>query len=108
MRGIIMNQIYNEIIQNILTYLPEYLAAFSIFIYTAIANMPKPGVEWTKLVLYTWLYDTIQTVLPMRRDLHQLPQVPQLPQLPQLPQIPQEDVAVEQPKVTTVLPRYFK
>jgi hypothetical protein len=94
-----MNQIYNEIIQNILSYLPEYLAALGVFIYTAIANMPKPGVEWTKLVLYTWLYDTIQTALPMRRDLYQLPQVPQ---------VSQEDSEPDKPKVTAVLPRYFK
>jgi len=73
-----MYAIYQQIILAILAHLQAIWVATSLFIYVAAANMPKPGVKWDKSAMYSWFYDTIQTVLPMNRGSHQLIQTPQL------------------------------
>ncbi len=97
-----IEQIFTAIGQHFLTHIQAYATAAGVFLFTGIANMPKPGIKWTKEVMYVWLYDTLQTVLPLNRGSHQIPQIPQIPQVPQLTPTQAEKPA------TTVLPRYFR
>lgn len=76
--GIVSTAILHHLAKNI----GYYGSAFALFFYVAAGNMPKPGVVWTKLVLYTWFYDTVQTVLPINRGIHhQLQAAPEVSQV---------------------------
>ncbi len=63
-----MDTICHDIIMHFAQNLKAYGIGGGLFLFTAVANMPKPGIKWTKLVLYTWLYETLQTLMPLVRN----------------------------------------
>lgn len=42
-----------------------WLVPFIVFAIHAWRQMPKPGVKWTKSVVYRWFYESSQSYLEM-------------------------------------------
>jgi hypothetical protein len=99
-----MDAIYQEICHHIAQNLKTYGIGGGLILFTALANMPKPGVKWTKLVLYTWLYDTIQTVLPLNRGNHGVPLQLPAPLETHLLEALKAQASVEAPKQDIPMP----
>jgi hypothetical protein len=99
-----MDAIYQEICHHIAQNLKTYGIGGGLILFTAAANMPKPGVKWTKLVIYTWFYDTLQTVLPLNRGGHQIPQIPQFSQLQSLHEEPKQETPESEIKPNIPMP----
>jgi hypothetical protein len=63
-----MSGFWNMIGQNLVTHAEAYgVGGFAILI-SAIKNMPRPGVPASWLTIYTWLYETLQSALPIPRS----------------------------------------
>jgi hypothetical protein len=43
------------------------LSGLVVFLVAAATSMPKPGTPCTWGTIYTWLYETIQSILPANR-----------------------------------------
>jgi hypothetical protein len=56
---------WNMIGQNLITHAEAYGVGVFAFLLAAGRCMPKPGSPLSLLTLYTWLYNSIQTVLPV-------------------------------------------
>ena len=70
--------------------------ALFYFVLVAVSCMPKPGIAWSKQVLYAWFYDTMQTALPINRFLHG--NQPQTTTILTVPQTAQVAPQLEEPK----------
>jgi hypothetical protein len=63
-----MNGILCSIGQHIAANAEAYGVGAIAFVVSAGKCMPRPGSSFSLLTLYTWLYDTVQSVLPLPRS----------------------------------------
>lgn len=78
---------------NILCMIGQHIAANAeaygvgaiAFVVSAGKCMPKPGSSFSLLTFYQWLYDTVQSVLPLPRSSQQVGQPPVSPTTPVAP-----------------------
>lgn len=54
--------------QQIYQHATAYGLGSGVLVLAAIQCMPKPGTPWTWGAVYTWIYETLQTVLPVNRS----------------------------------------
>ena len=54
--------------QNLLTHAEAYGVGVVAFLFAVGKSMPRPGSPFSWLTLYTWLYDSVQAVLPVPRS----------------------------------------
>lgn len=63
-----MSGFWNMIGQHLAANAEAYGVGAVALMFAAGKCMPKPGSPFSLLTIYTWLYDTIQTVLPIPRS----------------------------------------
>jgi hypothetical protein len=57
-----------QVWQHVTSHLAAYGVGSGVVIMAAIQCMPKPGEPWNWKTIYTWIYETLQTVLPVNRS----------------------------------------
>jgi hypothetical protein len=62
-----MNWLLTAIGNNMVAHWGEYSAAAGVIVLSAATTMPKPGTPLNLATLYQWVYETIQTALPVNR-----------------------------------------
>ncbi len=68
--------------QHLTTNAEAYGVGAVAFVLAAGRCMPKPGSPFSLLTFYTWLYDSVQSVLPIPRSSSTNPPPPVTPALP--------------------------
>jgi len=63
-----MSGFWNMIAQNLITHAEAYGVSAIALLIAAAKCMPKPGSSFSLLTIYTWLYDTVQAVIPVPRN----------------------------------------
>jgi len=63
-----MSGFWNMIGQNLLTHAEAYGVSAIALLIAGAKCMPKPGSPFSLLTIYTWLYDTVQAVIPVPRN----------------------------------------
>ena len=71
-----MNCFWTAVIQHIAANAEAYGVGGIALGIAAVKCMPKPGSPFNPLTIYTWLYDTLQTVIPAPRGSQPLPTPP--------------------------------
>jgi hypothetical protein len=54
--------------QNLIAHAEAYGVGAVAFLIAVGKSMPKPGSSFSWLTFYTWLYDSVQAVLPVPRN----------------------------------------
>lgn len=65
-----MSQLSSFIVNEIIEYHAAIYSACGLILFVLISTMPKPGIPWTKEEMYRWIYDTLQSILPLNRWSH--------------------------------------
>lgn len=71
-----MDALWNHIVQ----HMAAYGFGSGILVIAFLQNMPTPGTKMNGLTLYTWIYNSIQTALPVKRAVHEGLNTPTLQQ----------------------------
>ena len=62
-----MSRLEDLIVNSIIGHYGAILSGIVLFLVVAAHRMPIPGKKWTRLEMYRWFYDTVQTILPISR-----------------------------------------
>ena len=77
-----MNCFWTTIVQHIAANAEAYGVGGIAVSIAAVKCMPKPGANFSWLTMYTWLFDTLQTVIPAPRSSQTVPTPPVAPAQP--------------------------
>ena len=81
---------WNALCQHLAANAEAYAVGLVAFLISAAKCMPKPGSSLSWLTLYTWIFDSIQAVIPVPRSSVSSNSVPvnSAPVPPTLPETP--------------------